>query len=224
MVRLYLKSGPAADHLSVRLSAIGALANQAGMEPELLSPPALDELCGSPHHQGVALECGPLTVGSEAEALERAAQPGALMVTLDQVEDPQNLGAVARNCAVFGAAGLILPRSHSAPLSPAASKASAGRLEDYPVFEVANLPRFLDLCRERSVWVAGSSESGATPLASLDAPRPLLLVLGSEGKGMRPLVQSKCDYMIAIPAASAGSLNVASASAVLLYVLTQTRS
>jgi 23S rRNA (guanosine2251-2'-O)-methyltransferase len=217
LIRLYLKSGPA----SPRLKEIAELATRAGLVPERLPAPGLDVLCESTHHQGVALRCGPLSPLSEAEALDRAAQPGTLMVALDQVEDPQNLGAVARNCAVFGATGLIVPRHHSAPLSPAASKASAGLLESYAVYEAANLPRFLDLCRERRVWVVGSDPEGGTPLSQFDATRPMLLVLGSEGHGMRPLVRTKCDFIVAIPASGPASLNVASASAVLLYALTQ---
>jgi 23S rRNA (guanosine2251-2'-O)-methyltransferase len=223
MVRLFLKSGPGEGAISERLSQLEVLAAQSGLVPQWLPSPGLDELCASPHHQGVALECGPLDMQGEAEALAAASRPDALMVVADQVEDPQNLGAVARNCAVFGAVGLILPRSHSAPLSPAASKASAGWLEDFPVYEVANLPRFLDRCRARNVWVAGTSDTGDTALGAFQPPRPLLLILGSEGKGVRPLVQSKCDYMVRIPTAAEGSLNVASASAVLLYALTQNR-
>jgi 23S rRNA (guanosine2251-2'-O)-methyltransferase len=219
ILRLYLKSGP----LSGRLARIRELAARAGLTPELLSAPGLDMLCGSPHHQGAAMECGALPAGDEESALARATAPDTFMVALDQVEDPQNLGAVVRNCAIFGAKGLAVPRRHSAPFSPAASKASAGLLESFPLYEIANLPRFLDRCRERRVWVAGTDAAGETPLPRFDPPRPLLLVLGNEGRGMRPLVRSKCDFVISIPTAAGGSLNIASASAILLYALTQSR-
>ncbi|MCZ6749447.1 MAG: RNA methyltransferase [SAR324 cluster bacterium] len=213
--RLYLKGGSP----SQRLTRIRDLAAERGVSATFLPAPELEVLCGSAHHQGSALECAPLSPGEEAEALNRAAGAGAVTLALDQVEDPQNFGAVVRNCAGFGAAALVVPRHHSAPLSPAASKASAGTLESFPVYAAANLPRFLDACRKRGIWIAGTAESGETPLHRFDAPLPLLVVLGSEGRGLRPLVRAKCDYAVSISTRGGASLNVASAAAVLLYHL-----
>jgi 23S rRNA (guanosine2251-2'-O)-methyltransferase len=208
------------DARSERLTRIQHLGAAAGLTPEWLAPGELELLANSAHHQGVALECGPLPRLSERDALAAASAPNALFVALDQVEDPQNLGAVVRNCAAFGVGGLVVPRDHSSPLSPAASKASAGRLERFPVYEAANLARFLDSCRERRVWVAGTDESGDVKLPGFDQPRPLMIVLGNEGRGLRHLVREKCDYVLSIPTPGAGSLNIASASAVILYHLT----
>ncbi len=213
--RLYLKAGS----LSPRLTGIRDLAAERGVTATFLPAPEMEALCGSAQHQGSALECTTLSAGGEAEGLAKAAVGGAVTLALDQVEDPQNFGAVVRNCAGFGAAALVVPRHHSAPLSPAASKASAGTLESFPVYAAANLPRFLDACRKRGVWIAGTAESGETPLHRFDAPLPLLVVLGSEGRGMRPLVRAKCDYAVSISTRGGASLNVASAAAVLLYHL-----
>jgi 23S rRNA (guanosine2251-2'-O)-methyltransferase len=126
---------------------------------------------------------------------------------------------VVRNAAAFGAAGLVLPRHHAAPLSPAASKASAGELEDFPVFEATNLARFLDACKARGFWVAGTVVSGGEPLASFRRDTPVVLVLGNEGRGMRPLVERHCDFRLTIATRSGTSLNVAAASAIALYHL-----
>ena len=217
--RLVLKE----DARSERLTRIQHLAAGLGLFPERLPLGDLELLANSPHHQGVALDCGPLPRRSEHEALAAASAPDALFVALDQVEDPQNLGAVVRNCAVFGINGLVVPRDHSAPLSPAASKASAGRIERFEVYEVANLARFLDSCRDRRVWVAGTDEAGDVALPGFRQPRPLMIVLGNEGRGLRHLVREKCDYVLSIPTPGEGSLNIASASAVILYHLTCTQ-
>jgi len=217
--RLVLKE----DARSDRLIHLHDLGTRAGLVAEWMNLGDLELFANSAHHQGVALECGPLPRRSESEALSAASADGALFVALDQVEDPQNFGAVVRNCAAFGVRGLVVPRGHSSPLSPAASKASAGRLERFDVYEVPNLARFLDSCRERRIWVAGSDEDGTAPLQGFSPPWPLMVVLGNEGRGMRRLVRDMCDYVLSIPTPGTGSLNIASASAVILYHLTCSR-
>jgi len=218
--RLSLKGGK----LSPRLAELHALAAERGVSVEERSAPELEQLCGSATHQGAVLACGPLPLGDEAGALALAEgvapdAPPPLLVALDQVEDPRNLGAVVRACAVFGAAAVVLPRHHAAPLSPAASKASAGLLETFPLHQVANLARFLETARGRGWWVYGTAEAGGAPLPGVGRDRPLVLVLGSEGQGLRPLVQRCCDLTVTIPTAGGPSLNVASAAAVVLYHL-----
>lgn len=213
--RLYFREG----RPSRRLDALRHLAAARGVPVSEEPGARLEHRCGSAQHQGAVLACGPLPVGDEHDALARARRPGALVLALDQVTDPQNLGAALRNAAVFGLDGAVVPRRHSAPLSAAASKASAGRMEALPVDEVANLPRFLEACRRAGVWVAGTAAGSETALPDFRPPRPLVVVMGSEEKGLRPLVAARCDYRVAIPAPGGGSLNVASASAVVLYHL-----
>jgi len=237
---LCLKSGT----LSPRLSRLKALASEAGLSLSIHPHEDLEQLAGSPQHQGAVLRCGPLPLLDDKAAWEASkdwlpggGKPPPLLVALDQVSDPRNLGAVVRSCAAFGARGLVLPRDHSAPLSAAASSASAGALERFPVHETANLARFLDAAKDRGFWVAGAVAQGGTLLPGANFNQPLVLVLGSEDKGLRPLVERQCDHRLTIPLPGLSgipggdsgaealplldSLNVASAASVLLYALTQ---
>jgi 23S rRNA (guanosine2251-2'-O)-methyltransferase len=233
LFRLWLREGRLSDALAALHTAMAA----HGL-PIAEAPVAdLGLLAGSDSHQGAVLECGPLPLGSEEQALdvlgpelaaggvpaplpEGAAWP--LLVVLDQVEDPQNFGAIVRSCAVFGASGVVVPRHHTAPPSPAASKASAGELEAFPVFEAANLSRFLEACKARGAWTAAAVTEGGDPLASFKRDTPLVLVVGNEGRGLRPLVERHCDFRLTIPVRPGTSLNVSAATAVLLYGLTTT--
>ncbi len=213
--RLYVRDGRPSE----RLTQVTRQAEALSLPVFSGSPEELEALCGSSAHQGVVLACSPLPLGDEAAALALPVAERPVLVVLDQVEDPQNLGAVVRNAAAFGAAGLVIPRHHAAPLSPAASKVSAGELEAFPVFEVTNLSRFLDACKERGYWVAGTVVSGGQPLAGFRRDSPVVLVLGSEGRGLRPLVERHCDFRLTIPTRAGTSLNVAAASAIALYHL-----
>ncbi|MCZ6557881.1 MAG: 23S rRNA (guanosine(2251)-2'-O)-methyltransferase RlmB [SAR324 cluster bacterium] len=219
LARLYLKAG----RPSSRLSGLRTQAEELGLTVTELSSGELEVLCGSSGHQGAVLACGALPVRLEAECLRLAGRGLPLLLVLDEVQDPQNFGAALRCCAVFGIDGMVLPRHHASPLSPAASKASAGYLESFPVYSVANLARFLGNCRKSGFWVAGTSAQGDTPLHTFTREQPLVVVMGNEARGLRPLVSRQCDFQIAIPTPGQGSLNVAAAAAVLLYQLTLPR-
>ena len=212
---------------SPRLEEVIDLARDRAIPLEVTSPTNLEQLAGSGTHQGIVADCGALPLGSEKDALNWEPSPtdddqarSSLLIALDEIQDPQNLGAVVRNAAVFGATGVVLPRNHSAPLSPAASKASAGWLEQFPLYDAPNLARFLDAAKKAGFWIAGTDQDGNTPLESFNNDQPLVLVLGNEGRGLRSLVREKCDFTLAIPTQGEGGLNVSSASAVLLYQLT----
>ncbi len=230
---------------SPRLQALAALAGERGLPLEMLSPRDLEARCGSPSHQGVLLRCGPLPAGGHPPPPEAGTAP--CYVALDQVEDPRNLGAVVRSAAAFGAAGLVLPRDRAAPFSPAASSASAGALESFPLYVVPNLARYLAEAGERGFWTIGAVSPQAPetdgadsahparevlPLHRLRLQGPKVLVLGSEGRGLRPLVRRHCEVLVTIPLPGLGgetagaregldSLNVSAAAAVLLYGLNQ---
>ncbi len=238
---LHLRAG------AERSEALRERAYELGLPVQEHAPAELDLLAHGGHHQGVVLECGALPLLDDRSALAlgaglaRAAQAGEprgsaaappLLVALDQVEDPRNLGAVVRSAAAFGAAGLVVPRDHSAPLSAVASSASAGALERFPVHAVANLARFLEQAKQSGFWVVGATAEGGAPLAGYTHDRPLVLVLGNEGRGLRPLVARTCDQHLTIPlpgenaaggaaagGGRTGSLNVSAAAAVLLYHL-----
>ena len=212
-----------ATNRSPRLEDLARTAKEQGVPITPASPPDLERMAGSATHQGILAETGPLHLGTEKEALEHIGDPRALLVALDEVQDPQNLGAIIRACAVFGASGVILPRHHNAPTGAAASKASAGWLERFPLYDAANLARFLDTAHKAGWWIAGTAQEGDTPLQTFHMEQPMVLVLGNEGRGLRSLVRKKCDFTLAIPTQGEGGLNVSAAAAVVLYQLTQFR-
>ena len=213
---VYLKEG----QLSPRLQELAEEAHDQAIRVEQASNTTLEKLAGNPTHQGVVADCGPLPTLPERDALALAESGQPLLIALDEIQDPQNLGAIIRSCAVFGADGVVLPRHHGAPTGPATSKASAGWLERFPIYDAPNLSRFLDGARKAGFWIAGTAQEGDTPLPTFRRDRPLVLVLGNEGKGLRQLVRSKCDFTLAIPTSGKGGLNVSAATAVLMYQLT----
>ncbi len=175
----------------------------------------LERLCGSVDHQGVVAEVDPYPYG-DAGALLRGEEP--LLVALDQVQDPRNLGAVARSAEVAGAAGLIVPERRAAAVTAAACKASAGAVEHLQIAHVRNLADWLGEAKAAGFWIWGAdAEAAAAPWAA-DLSGPTVLVLGGEGKGLRPRVAAACDGLIALPQrGQIDSLNVSAAAAALLF-------
>ena len=175
----------------------------------------IEALSGSADHQGVCAEAAPYPY-SDADSLLVA--PDALVVCLDEVQDPQNLGAVCRVAESAGAAGVVIPERRSAEVSPAACKASAGAVEHLPVARVRNLADWLTAAKERDAWVYGAAVDGAAPYHEPDYRGRVVLVLGSEGRGLRPRVAGACDALVALPQRGrVGSLNVSAAAAALVY-------
>jgi 23S rRNA (guanosine2251-2'-O)-methyltransferase len=175
----------------------------------------LTRLAGSPDHQGVVAEVDPYPYADPGALLDR---PDALIVALDQVQDPRNLGAVCRSAEAVGAAGLVIPSRRSAAITAAASKASAGAVEHLPVARVTNLADWLARAKDSGAWVYGADASAAAPYAQADLSGKLVLVLGSEGRGLRRRVAEACDLLISIPVSGrVASLNVSAAAAVLLF-------
>jgi 23S rRNA (guanosine2251-2'-O)-methyltransferase len=175
----------------------------------------LSEAAGTRDHQGVVAWCEPLRY-ADAHAL--AAAPAPLLVCLDQVTDPRNLGAVIRAAEGAGATGVVVPAHRSASVTPAVAKASAGAIEHLPIAVVANLARYLAEIKGPQLWAYAADAEGALSLWTADLTGGVALVLGAEGKGVRPLVRRRCDGVISIPlAGKVGSLNVAAAAAVLLF-------
>jgi 23S rRNA (guanosine2251-2'-O)-methyltransferase len=175
----------------------------------------LTETAGTREHQGVVAWCDPFRY---ADAFELAARADPLLVCLDQVTDPQNFGAVVRSAEGAGAAGVVVPAHGSARVTPAVAKASAGAVEHVPIAVVPNLARYLAEIKGPRLWVYAADAEGSLPLWTADLTGGVALVLGAEGKGVRPLVRRACDGVISIPLAGRiGSLNVSVAAAVLLY-------
>ncbi len=175
----------------------------------------LTAAAGTREHQGVVAWCDPLRY-VDAQELAEAELP--LLVCLDQVTDPQNLGAVIRSAEAAGATGLVVPAHGSARVTPAVAKASAGAIEHLPIAVVPNLARYLAGIKGPALWVYAAEAEGALTLWNSDLSGGVALVFGAEGRGVRPLVRRTCDAVISIPLAGhVGSLNVSAAAAVLLY-------
>jgi 23S rRNA (guanosine2251-2'-O)-methyltransferase len=174
----------------------------------------IEDLARGGTHQGVAARVGPYPYSGLDEILTI---PDPLLVVLDSVTDPRNLGAVLRAADGAGASGVVIPKDRAVGVTAAAAKVSAGASEHVPVARETNLRRAIDRMKEAGVWVYAAEVEGAT-YTGLDLTEPVALVLGSEGRGVRRLVREGCDGAVAVPMLGAvGSLNVSVAAAILLY-------
>ncbi|HXQ89513.1 MAG TPA: 23S rRNA (guanosine(2251)-2'-O)-methyltransferase RlmB [Solirubrobacterales bacterium] len=175
----------------------------------------LERLCGSPDHQGVVAEVDPYPYGDPVAMLRKE---GALLVALDQVQDPRNLGAVCRSAEFAGAAGVVVPERRSAAVTAVACKASAGAVEHLEVAHVRNLADWLAEAKEAGFWIWGADAEANQAPWQTDLTGPTILVLGGEGKGLRPRVAAACDGLVALPQRGrVDSLNVSAAAAALLF-------
>jgi 23S rRNA (guanosine2251-2'-O)-methyltransferase len=180
----------------------------------------LERICGSPDHQGVCAEVEPYRYADPAGLL---AADDALVIALDEVQDPHNLGAVCRVAEVAGAASVVIPERRSADVTPAVCKASAGAVEHLPVARVRNLADWLKEATQAGAWVYGASTDGIA-YDKPDYTGKVVVVLGAEGKGLRPRVAAACDQLIALPVRGrVDSLNVSTAAAALVYGILQFR-
>jgi 23S rRNA (guanosine2251-2'-O)-methyltransferase len=182
----------------------------------------LERLCGSPDHQGVVAEVDPYPYADPNALLRR---PDALIVVLDQVQDPRNLGAVCRSAEFAGAAGVVVPERRAAEVTPVVCKTSAGAVEHLEIAHVRNLADWLAEAKEAGFWIWGADVDANQAPWSVDLSGPTVLVLGGEGKGIRPRVASTCDGLVALPrAGEVDSLNVSAAAAALLFEAQRQRS
>jgi len=194
----------------------------AGVPVQIADHDAVADLAGTDAHQGVAARVAPYPYADAAALLARQAP---LIVVLDEVQDPQNLGAVARTAECAGADGLVIPERRSAEVTAAAAKASAGAVEHLPVARVRNVADFLADAKRAAIWVYGAAAEGATAYTEVDWGGGVVLVLGAEGRGIRPRVASACDVLVSLPLRGRiGSLNVSATAAVLLYEAARGRS
>ena len=217
---------------------IVALARAAHIPYLFVPKAALDKL--SAYHQGVVALIAPKEFASLDEILDRGravtspvgakapspapAQP-PFLVLLDEIEDPQNLGAILRSAEVAGVDGVILPERRSAGLTEAVHEVSAGALEHLKVARVSNLVQTMERLKELGIWLVGAESGGEGGYWEFDYTQPVGLVLGSEGKGLRPLVRKTCDKVLSIPMrGKVNSLNVASAASVFLFEVVRQRT
>jgi len=186
-----------------------------GVPLESASRVEIERRAGSADHQGVCAEVAPYPYADPAGLLTA---PDALVVALDEVQDPHNLGAVCRVAECAGAAGVVIPERRSAEVTPAACSASAGAVEHLAVARVRNLADWLASAKEAGAWVYGAALDAAVPYDQPDYRGPVVLVLGSEGTGLRPRVAAGCDELVRLPMRGRiDSLNVSTAAAALIY-------
>jgi 23S rRNA (guanosine2251-2'-O)-methyltransferase len=181
----------------------------------------LAALCGSDDHQGVCAEVSEFAYADAARLLDA---PDALVLVLDEIQDPQNLGALARVADCAGAAGLVIAERRSADITPAVCKASAGAVEHLPIAHVGNIADYLATAKSAGAWVYGAAADGDARYDQPDYQGKVVIVVGSEGKGLRPRVAKSCDALISIPMhGHVDSLNVSTATAVLLWAVLRGR-
>jgi 23S rRNA (guanosine2251-2'-O)-methyltransferase len=187
----------------------------SGPRPQVKPERLLSEAAGTRDHQGIVAWCEPFHY---ADAYELAKTDAPLLVCLDQVTDPHNLGAVVRCADGAGATGVIVPAHGSARVTPVVSRASAGAVEHVPVAVVPNLARYLGDIKSNELWAYAADAEGTVSMWDADLTGGVVLVLGAEGKGVRPLVRRTCDATVSIPlGGKVASLNVSVAAAVLLF-------
>lgn len=209
-----------ADTQNQRVKDIELMARDAGIEVVPSRREQLEDLTGLDSHQDVVAELEGQVSLDEAglEALLEELDEAPLLLVLDGVTDPHNLGACLRTAEAAGVHAVITPKDRSAGLTPAARKASAGASEILPLVQVTNLARTLRALKERGIWLYGASGEADADLYSLDLTGPMALVMGSEGDGMRRLTSDTCDFLLRIPMpGTMQSLNVSVATGVCLF-------
>jgi 23S rRNA (guanosine2251-2'-O)-methyltransferase len=212
------------------ISEIRRLASQAGIQVQYVPAVRLTQLSGGGNHQGVAAVSAPLPyaelnemLGKIAGTREEVVATRPRLLVLDGIQDPYNFGAILRSAVASGTRGVIVPERNMAPLNAAALKASAGTAGRIPISRVTNVADTLYELKERGYWVAGTDSDGETSVWEMDWDRPLVLVVGSEGEGIRRRVLEACDYRIRIPMKGpAESLNASVAAGIILFAATQT--
>lgn len=210
----------ASSREDIRMRGLKSRAETAGLHIHSASPDALTKLVGEVAHQGVVASMRALKPWDEHDLLEGlAGEPkDPVVLVLDGVTDPHNLGACLRSADAAGALAVVIPKDRAATVDGVVRKVAAGAAEFVPVASVTNLARTLDLLKERGIWVVGTDGEAEQPIYAADLNRPLALVLGAEGSGLRRLTREKCDFLVRIPMAGhVQSLNVSVAAGIALF-------
>lgn len=197
---------------------IFALARALSLPIKISPRLALDRAYGSGGHQGIVAVFDKVNYGTEDSLLNLPPEGPVLLLALDKVEDPGNLGALIRSACAFGASAVLAAKDRTAPLTPAALRAAAGAAETVPLVRVVNLRRSLESLKDQGFWLVGADGDGSSDLAGFDFPERTVLVMGSEGKGLSAVIKKVCDFMLAIPQRreAVSSLNVSVAGAILM--------
>lgn len=209
-----------------RLSALLDLARGMQITVESLHTAAFRKKFGTEAHQGICGYFSPIVTLNLSELMDRSfaltAQP--VLVLADEIQDPQNMGALIRSAHVLGMQGLIIPERRSAPINETVAKCSSGAVESLPIATVTNLNRAIEDLKESKFWIVGVDMDGERPCYDFEFNMPIALVIGGEGKGVRPLIKKACDFTVSIPMDSnLGSLNAATAASIVFYEIQKQR-
>jgi len=209
-----------------RLEKLLKLAKEKGVPVRNREKADISRICGTEHHQGVALRVEEFSFTELDDILDhcRASEGKGLLLVLDGVQDPHNLGAIIRSAACAGAHGVIIPKDRAAGITPTVEKSSAGAVETVAVAQVVNVAQTLEDLKKDGFWIFGASDSAPDVLFRQDFTGAVVLVIGSEGEGIRPLVRKRCDALFSIPMqGGVSSLNASVAAGVALFEVVRQR-
>ena len=196
------------------------LAKVRGIKFKYVDLKTFQQICPGEKHQGIAGLVSSKELVSVEEIIEISFnnEPNPVLVLLDHIQDPRNLGSIIRSAEVLGVSGVIVPKKRAADLTPTVLKTSSGALEYMPVSQVSNTLNAIRFFKEKGFWIIGAKEGSSNCCFTVDLDRPVALVLGGEGKGFRPLIEKNCDEVVSIPQVGhVNSLNVSCAASILFY-------
>jgi len=220
--KIYVKTGLPGGSLG----KIVAAAQASAVPVEFVQSEKLDSLAPGIRHQGIVALASPIAFHSLEDVLKRAASRGEtpFLLLLDELQDPQNVGALIRSADAAGVHGVLLPRRRSCPLNTVVAKVSAGAVNYVPVVQIGNIVQTLRSLKEQGFWAVGADMDGGSLYFDADLDRPVVLVIGAEGKGLGRLVKENCDMIVRIPMrGGVNSLNASAAGAILLYEVVRQR-
>ena len=220
--KIYIKTGLQVGSLGKILAA----AQEFAVPVEYVQPEKLDRLAPGMRHQGIVALASPVAFSSLEDVLKRAAsrQETPFLLLLDELQDPQNVGALIRSADAAGVHGVLLPGRRSCPLNMVVEKVSAGAVNYVPVVQIGNIVQTLRSLKEQGFWTVGADMDGERLYFDTDLDRPIVLVIGAEGKGLGRLVKETCDMLVRIPMqGGVNSLNASAAGAILLYEVVRQR-
>ena len=219
--KIYLQKG----ELQGSVKEIVALAKEKGVQIQIVERAKLDQMFPKENHQGVAASIAEANYVDWHDMLANAHRKGEdpLLIILDELEDPHNLGAILRSADAVGAHGVIIPKRRAVALTAGVAKAAAGAVAYVPVARVSNLAQTIEALKKEGIWIAGAA-MGGTEVYRQNLTGPLAIVIGSEGKGLGRLVAEKCDFLISLPMqGQINSLNASVATGVILYEVLRQR-
>lgn len=223
--RLLIAEGAGTKNGDGSLGEIIALAREKKVKFETVPRETIEGIASGHRHQGVIACVAPVEYADLDEVVnEAAAKEAPLLILLDGIEDPQNLGAILRTADAVGADGVLLPRHHSVPLNATVAKTSAGAIEYVPVARIGNIAQTLKELKKKGFWVYGADMDGDCDYDKADFTGPVVLIIGSEGQGMARLTRENCDTIVSLPmAGKINSLNASVAGAILMYEVSRQR-